>query len=131
LVSSRFFETITNSKDCLKSRIKIYIPAFLLSHWSLVGDGWLSNREMGGLVERWVAKEGRWVSKVVMRLLTKEALYGSNPGFLKNTKWVTKAKEWPTLSSPPKKYNFFPVLVMTSFQNKFSGSYVAFATCSF
>jgi hypothetical protein len=27
--------TISNSKDCSDSRIRIYVPGFILSHWSI------------------------------------------------------------------------------------------------
>jgi hypothetical protein len=46
----------------------------------------------------------------IIEALTIYACYGgsslgSNPNISqKNTKWATKAKEWPTQSSPPKKY---------------------------
>ncbi len=49
---------------------------------------------MGGY-RLWVAKlVKRWVAKLVAHLLATAAL--------KNTKWVTLAKEWPTHSSTPK-----------------------------
>jgi hypothetical protein len=51
---------------------------------------------------RWVAKLGRWVAKLVARLLATAALLVRIQTSLKNTKWVTSAKEWPTHSSPSK-----------------------------
>ncbi len=64
------------------------------------GDGWLS-REMGGLI-------GRWVAKLEARLLVATAaLWVRFQTSLKNTKWATKAKEWPTNSSPPKNIKKF------------------------
>jgi hypothetical protein len=44
----------------------------------------------------------RWVAKLVPRLLATAALWVRIQTSLKNTKWATK--EWPTHSSPPKKY---------------------------
>jgi hypothetical protein len=46
----------------------------------------------------------RWLAKLVARLLATAALGVRIQTSLKNTKWATSAKEWPTHSSPPKKY---------------------------
>jgi hypothetical protein len=43
---------------------------------------------------RYVAIIGRWVAKLVARLLATATLF---------KKWATEAKEWTTHSSPPKK----------------------------
>jgi hypothetical protein len=51
------------------------------------------------------------MANLVARLLASAALWVRIQTSLKNTKWATKAKEWPTHSSPPKKYTkttFFP-----------------------
>ncbi len=45
---------------------------------------------------------GRWVAKLVVRLLATAALRVRIKTSLKNTKLATYAKEWPTHSSPPK-----------------------------
>ncbi len=42
------------------------------------------------------AKSWRWVAKLIARLLATAALWIRIQTSLKNTKWVTKAKEWPT-----------------------------------
>ncbi len=42
--------------------------------------------------------------ELVARLLATAALWVRIQTSLKNTKWATKAKEWPTHSSPPKKH---------------------------
>jgi hypothetical protein len=44
------------------------------------------------------------VAESVARQLTTVALWVRIQTSLKNHKWATKAKEWPTHSSPPKKY---------------------------
>jgi hypothetical protein len=44
------------------------------------------------------------VAKLVARLLATAALWVQIQTSLKNKKWATFAREWPTLSSPPKKY---------------------------
>jgi hypothetical protein len=44
------------------------------------------------------------MAKLVARLLAMAALWVRIQTSLKNTKWATQAKEWPTQSSPPKKY---------------------------
>jgi hypothetical protein len=49
------------------------------------------------------AKLGRWVAKLVALLLATAALWVRIQTSLKNTKWATYAKEWPTHSSKPKK----------------------------
>ncbi len=41
--------------------------------------------------------------RLVARLLATAALWVRIQTSLKNTKWATEAKEWPTHSSPPKK----------------------------
>ncbi len=46
---------------------------------------------------------GRCVAKFVARLLATAALWVRIQTLLKNTKWATEAKEWPTHSNPPKK----------------------------
>jgi hypothetical protein len=55
-------------------------------------------------MRRWVAKIGRWVVKLVARLLITPALRVLIQTSLKNIKWATYAKEWPTHSGRPKKY---------------------------
>ncbi len=49
----------------------------------------------------WVAKKVVWVAK---RPLVTAAFWLRIQTSLKNHKWATKAKESPTLSSPPKTY---------------------------
>jgi hypothetical protein len=34
-ISAFFFETLPKSEDCSKSRTRNFVPAFLLSHWSI------------------------------------------------------------------------------------------------
>ncbi len=41
---------------------------------------------MGGKVGKWMAKSGRWVAKLVARLLAKAALWVQIQTSLKNTK---------------------------------------------
>jgi hypothetical protein len=48
-------------------------------------------------------KEG-WVAKSVARQLATAELWVRIQTSLKNHKWATYEKEWPTQSSPPKKY---------------------------
>jgi hypothetical protein len=49
--------------------------------------------------------DGRWVAKLVQaRLLATAPLWVRIQTSLKNTKWATSAKDWPTHSSPPTKY---------------------------
>ncbi len=43
------------------------------------------------------------MAKLVARLLATETLWVQIEASLKNAKWATQAKEWPTYSSPPKK----------------------------
>jgi hypothetical protein len=50
-----------------------------------------------------VAKLGRLVAKLEARLLAMAALWVRIQTSLKNTKWATQAKEWPTHPSPLKK----------------------------
>ncbi len=45
------------------------------------------------------------MAKSVARQLATAALWVRIQTSLKNRKWATKAKEWPTHSSPPKKYS--------------------------
>ncbi len=45
-----------------------------------------------------------WVAKSVARQLATAALWVQIQTSFKNHKWATYAKEWPTHSSPPKKY---------------------------
>jgi hypothetical protein len=47
------------------------------------------------------------VAKLVARLLATAALWVRLQTSLKNTKWATYAKEWPTHSSPPKIKNIY------------------------
>jgi hypothetical protein len=47
-------------------------------------------------------KVGGWVAKLVARSLATAALWVGIQPSLKNPKWATKEKEWPTHSSPPK-----------------------------
>jgi hypothetical protein len=69
---------------------------------------------MGGQVGSWVAKSGgwvvivgRWVAKLVARLLATAALWVRIQTSLQDTKWATKAKEWPKhFYSPYKKITF-------------------------
>jgi hypothetical protein len=59
----------------------------------------------GLVVYSWGNIAGRWVAKLVARLLTTAVLWVRIQTSLKNTKWATEAKEWPIHSSPPpKKY---------------------------
>ncbi len=51
-----------------------------------------------------MAKLEGWVAKSVARQLATAVLWVRIQTSLKNHKWATKAKEWPTHSSPPKKY---------------------------
>jgi hypothetical protein len=48
-------------------------------------------------------KDGDWVVYGENQLAT-AVLWVRIQTSLKNHKWATKAKEWPTHSSPPKKY---------------------------
>jgi hypothetical protein len=61
------------------------------------GDGWLAKRG-----DRWLNKEMR--GKVGSAPACYGSSLGSNPDISQNTKWTTLAKEWSTLSSPPKIY---------------------------
>jgi hypothetical protein len=45
-----------------------------------------------------------WVAKSVARQLAMAALWVRIQTSLKNHKWATLTKEWPTHFSPPKKY---------------------------
>ncbi len=45
---------------------------------------------------------GRWVAKLVAHLLATAALWIRIQKSLKNTKWATLTKEWPTHYGPPK-----------------------------
>ncbi len=49
--------------------------------------------------------------KLVARLLARAALWVRTQTSLKNTKWATKAKEWPTHSSPPKICNKYTIFI--------------------
>ncbi len=51
-----------------------------------------------------------WVAKSVARQLATAVLWVRIQTSLKNHKWATQAKEWPTHSSPPKKYTKKKVL---------------------
>jgi hypothetical protein len=44
------------------------------------------------------------VVNLIASLFATAAHWVQNQTSLKNTKWVTQPKEWPTHSSPPKKY---------------------------
>jgi hypothetical protein len=50
----------------------------------------------------WLSREG-WVAKSVARQLATAVLWVRIQTSLKNHKWATLSKEWPTHSSPPKK----------------------------
>ncbi len=70
-----------------------------------------------------MAKFREMVANLVAHLL-RQLYLGSNPDISKNTKWVTKAKEWPTHSVPPKKYTKYILyitiilLLMPNFDTK-------------
>ncbi len=49
-------------------------------------------------------KVGRWVAKLVARLLSTAALWVRIQTSPENSKWATEAMEWPIHSSPPKIY---------------------------
>jgi hypothetical protein len=41
-----FLKTLTKSKDCSESRVRIFVPAFLLYHWSIFSRVLCTTRTM-------------------------------------------------------------------------------------
>ena len=71
--------------------------------WQNVGDGWQNVGD--GLLsvgDGWLSC-GRWVARLVVRLIATATLRVRIQTSLKNT-WATLAKKCPTHSSPLKKY---------------------------
>ncbi len=61
---------------------------------------------------------GRWAAKLVAHLLATTALWVRIQTSPKNTKWTTKAKEWPTHSRLPKntQKNILPLHILETYK---------------
>jgi hypothetical protein len=77
------------------------------------------------MLETWVAELGRWVAKLVARLLATVALWVRIQTSLKklNGRHKQRRKEWPTHSSPPQNYTKNNMLKMRANFEDFTYNY--------